>query len=36
MLHDPYVALLIIVALAALLLGVIIGVMLVRPTTTRY
>ena len=36
MLADPYVAILIIVALVSLIVGLIIGVMLVRPTITRY
>lgn len=36
MLTDPYVLLLIIVALLALLLGVILGVSLTRPNGNRY
>jgi len=36
MLFDPYIMLLIIVALIALLLGVILGVSLTRPTGSRF
>lgn len=36
MLTDPYLLLLIIVALLALLLGVILGVTLTRPNGSRY
>lgn len=36
MLADPYFAILIIVAPVALIFGLIIGVRLARPTSTRY
>ena len=36
MFDDPYFSLLIIVALVSLLMGVIIGVSLTRPTSSRY
>ena len=36
MFSDPYLMLLIIVALVALLLGVILGVTLTRPTGSRF